>query len=313
MNSSYASNLQTLSLLASVFLSIVTPLTEEFEKPPNILFLFADDQRRDTIHAHGNALIQTPHLDRLVSQGLSFENTYCMGSIHGAVCQPSRAMLLSGKTLYRVTMKLSKEELLPEVLRKRGYVTFGTGKWHNGAESFARSFDHGQNVFLGGMSDHTKVPIHQLRADGSLEKVPMKNTFSSELFADAAVGFINRYARRQSIQPFFAYVAFTSPHDPRQPPGQYRTMYQPDDIPLPPISTSTPFHNGWMTGRDEALASWPRRKSDIQSQIAILRNDYYLDAQVGRIVEALTLNKLHESHSLSMPPITDWLLAAMVF
>ena len=73
---------------------------------PNILFLFADDQRPDTVGAHGNRYIQTPNVDRLVRRGFSFNRAYCMGSIHGAVCQPSRAMLMSGRTLWRVPMNL---------------------------------------------------------------------------------------------------------------------------------------------------------------------------------------------------------------
>ena len=66
---------------------------------PNILFLFADDQRADTIGAWGNPHIRTPHLDRLVARGFSFRGNYCFGGNSGAVCIPSRAMLMSGRTL----------------------------------------------------------------------------------------------------------------------------------------------------------------------------------------------------------------------
>jgi len=62
---------------------------------PNIIFLFADDQRADTIGAHGNPHIQTPNLDRLTAEGFSFRRNYCAGSFSGAVCVASRAMLMS--------------------------------------------------------------------------------------------------------------------------------------------------------------------------------------------------------------------------
>ena len=70
-------------------------------KKPNVLFLVTDDQRADTIGALGNPVIKTPNLDKLVRRGFVFRNAYCMGSTMPAVCNPSRHMLLSGKSLYR--------------------------------------------------------------------------------------------------------------------------------------------------------------------------------------------------------------------
>ena len=67
---------------------------------PNILFLFADDQRADTIAAHGNAHIKTPVIDGLARAGVSFRNNYVFGGNSGAICVPSRAMLHTGKTWF---------------------------------------------------------------------------------------------------------------------------------------------------------------------------------------------------------------------
>src|SRR5882724_2059766 len=103
---------------------------------PNILLLFADDQRADTIAAWGNRHIQTPNLDRLVARGFSFRNNYCFGSNSGAVCVPSRAMLMTGRTWLDVKADLQGAALLPQLLRDGGYETFATGKWHNGEASF---------------------------------------------------------------------------------------------------------------------------------------------------------------------------------
>jgi arylsulfatase A-like enzyme len=255
---------------------------------PNILFLFADDQRADTIAAHGNPHIQTPNLDTLAASGFSFRSNYCFGGNSGAVCVPSRAMLMSGKTWLHVdTASLKGVKLLPELLAESGYVTFGTGKWHNGQPSWLRAFQRGKAVMFGGMSDHSKVPVRDLGSDGKLTEVRTGEKFSSELFADAAIEFLRSHDGKK---PFFAYVAFTAPHDPRMPPQAFREMYYRNLPPLPAnFLPQLPFDNGMMKGgRDENLAPWPRTEGVIRDQLA----EYYgmithMDEQVGRILDAL--------------------------
>jgi len=255
---------------------------------PNVLFLFSDDQRFDTIHALGNPHIKTPNLDRLAATGFVFRNAYCMGSMSGAVCYPSRAMLMSGRSLWHTPGNLEGVSIWPETMKNAGYATFGTGKWHNGPKAYARGFTHGGAIFFGGMSDHLKVPIHDFDPAG---KYPRKNRrigekFSSELFADAAIDFLENHA---GGKPFFMYVAFTAPHDPRMPPEPFRKMYDPDRIPLPKnFLPRHPFDNGEMRIRDEALAPWPRTPEIIRRHIA----EYYgmithMDAQIGRILAKL--------------------------
>lgn len=253
---------------------------------PNVLFLFADDQRPDTIAAYGNPHIKTPNLDSLVAKGFSFRRNYCMGSTHGAVCQPSRAMLNSGRTLYRVPMDLAGVKILPELFRENGYTTFGTGKWHNGPQAFLRGFAQGKAAFMGGMSDHTKVPVADVSSQGQLINKRPGESFSSTLFVNAAIDFLKSHAGEQ---PFYAYVAFTAPHDPRQPPEKYRKMYASARPPLPVnFMPQHPFHNGWMTGRDESLAAWPRTENVVRDQLA----EYYgmithMDAEIGRLLQTL--------------------------
>lgn len=275
--------------LAAIFaLLLGSSAAAQEETRPNILFLFADDHKPDAVGAFGNDFIQTPQIDALSERGFRFGRNYCMGSIHGAVCQPSRAMLNSGRTLYRVGMNLQNAPTLGEKLREAGYLTFGTGKWHNGGESFLRSFERGKHVFLGGMSDHLKVPIRHVKEDGTLSPRTIADGFSSELFADATIEFLESLDP-ESTQPFFAYVAFTAPHDPRQPPLRYREHYYENRPPLPKnFMPQHPFHNGWMTGRDESLAAWPRTEEVISDQQA----EYYglithMDEQIGRILRAL--------------------------
>lgn len=260
---------------------------------PNILFLFADDQRADTIGAWGNPHIKTPTLDKLVEAGCSFRGNYIFGGNSGAVCMPSRAMLMSGRSWFHVdTKKLSDAKLMPELLGENGYVTFGTGKWHNGQESWLRAFQRGKTVMFGGMSDHSKVPVQDLGPDGKLTPERTGEKFSSELFADSVIEFLKQH---DGQKPFFAYAAFTAPHDPRMPPPRQARSYYRNKPPLPPnFLPQFPFDNGHMTKcRDENLAAWPRTEGVIRDQLA----EYYgmithLDGQIGRILKALKRTRM---------------------
>ena len=253
----------------------------------NILFLFADDQRADTIGAWGNTHIKTPNIDRLVAEGFSFRSNYNMGANGGAVCVPSRAMVNSGRTFFRIKMDLEGVKIMPEVLREAGYTTFATGKWHNKRPSWLRGFERGKNILFGGMSDHLKVPVEDLSPEGKLVNQHTGEKFSSELFADTAIDFLKNY---KDDKPFYAYVAFTAPHDPRMPPVDFREMYYNNRPPLPEnFLPQHPFNLGPnMTGRDEKLAAWPRAKEVVSDQLA----EYYgmvthLDGQIGRVLKAL--------------------------
>src|SRR4051794_24487721 len=104
---------------------------------PNILLIVSDDQRWDTIAALGNPEVQTPNLDRLVVRGFHFSNAYCMGSMTGAVCLPSRTMLITGRSLWRIPKDPRAKKappgvpLLPSLLNDAGYITFHCGKAGN--------------------------------------------------------------------------------------------------------------------------------------------------------------------------------------
>ncbi|QQS46621.1 MAG: sulfatase-like hydrolase/transferase [Acidobacteriota bacterium] len=282
-------NILWFPLLAALLLAMPAPhQSTGSARKPNVLFIFSDDQRHDTIAAHGNPLIRTPNIDGLVRRGFSFRGNYIFGGNNGAVCVPSRAMLMSGRTWFRMDAPtLDGVRLMPEVLGENGYVTFATGKWHNGQPSWLRAFQQGKAVMFGGMSDHTKVPVRDLGSDGKLTEVRTGGKLSSELFADAAIEFIDK---QDGKKPFFAYVAFTAPHDPRQPPESYREMYYRRLPPLPAnFLPQLPFDNGMMRNlRDENLAAWPRTEKVVRDQLA----EYYglithMDEQIGRILSAL--------------------------
>src|SRR5262245_40714892 len=93
---------------------------------PNVVFLFADDQRADTIGALGNPHIKTPNLDQLVRRGFVFRNAYCLGANVPAVCTPSRNMLLSGRAFFRWQGLQAQPEManFPMSMKAAGYETY---------------------------------------------------------------------------------------------------------------------------------------------------------------------------------------------
>ncbi|HWG47604.1 MAG TPA: sulfatase-like hydrolase/transferase [Gemmataceae bacterium] len=253
---------------------------------PNVLFLFSDDQRADTIAALGNQHIRTPNLDRLAGEGTVCTRAYCMGAKQGAVCVPSRAMLMTGRTLFRVHSDFKDQPTWPEAFHKAGYSTFLTGKWHNGPQSAQRIFAEGRSVFFGGMGDPYKLPVCDFKPQGGLTAKKPSGKHSIALFADRAIEFL----QRQKVErPFLCYVAMNAPHDPRLAPKEYHDHYNAAKPPLPAnFLPEHPFNNGDLTGRDERLAPWPRTPDVVRQHLA----DYYaainfVDTQVGRILAAL--------------------------
>ena len=257
---------------------------------PNILFMIADDHRWDAIAGMGDPTVKTPILDSLMARGTTFHQTHIMGSLSGAVCVPSRAAVLTSANLFRSGGKQINRDLAvwPQVMREAGYHTFGAGKWHNDRQTYINSFADGGKIFFGGMGNQYKVPVFDYDPTGAYPRKAkyIGDKFSTELFTDAAVQFLENY---EKPNPFFLYLSFTSPHDPRTPPDEYATMYPPEDIPVPEnFLPEHPFDNGEMRIRDEMLAPFPRTPEIVQQHIA----DYYgmishMDAEMGRVLQTL--------------------------
>ncbi len=279
-------------------------------KQPNIVFILTDDQRFDAFGAAGSP-VATPNIDALAKRGTWFTRAHVAGGTVGAICMPSRAMIHSGRSLFRLHDSgrsiPADHTLLGEVLGEAGYASFGSGKWHNGPEAFARSFSDGDEIFFGGMADHWNVPAFHYDPSGAYDSKlpyithPMETNeleyrhadhvsagrHSSDLIADAAAAFLEQHPRDGS--PYFVYTAFLAPHDPRTMPEKYLNAYPPESIELPAnFAAGHPFDNGALHIRDEELAGFPRDPEEVKRHIA----EYYaiiahLDDCVGRIVAAV--------------------------
>ena len=265
---------------------------------PNFLFMIADDHRHSALGALGTEALSTPTFDQLIADGACFTQAHIMGSTSGAVCMPSRGMLMSGRNLFDTPDPLPDDiPLLPELLRQNGYTTFGTGKWHNRRGSYARCFGESGKVFFGGMNDQYAMPVNDFDPDGAYppEDTYLADGHATTVFSDEMIDFLN--SRAPDNDPFFAYIAFTSPHDPRTAPAPYDTMYDPADIDLPPnFLPEHPFDIGVRDIRDEVLAGYPRGEMEIKQHIA----DYYsmishMDMEIGRILDTLDARGLSEN------------------
>ncbi len=276
---------------------------------PNILFLFADDMTYEAVRALGNEEIETPNLDRLVAQGTSFTHAYNQGGWHGAVCVASRTMLNTGRFLWHARDREAhlKEETAgrqfwSQVLHDGGYDTYMSGKWHVKGIDPVDIFDHVRHVRGGMPRDNygtTKVGYNR-PLEGQPDTWKPWDTAQggfwaggkhwSEVLGDDGVDFLGQAAT--SDKPFFMYLAFNAPHDPRQSPKAFVDRYPLEGISVPDDFIPRHPHDkamGCGPGlRDEDLAPFPRTPHAVK----VHRQEYYaiithMDAQIGRILDAL--------------------------
>ncbi len=232
--------------------------------------MIADDHRASAIAAMGDSTVQTPTMDHLIAGGTACEQAHHMGSLCGAVCVPARGCLQTGRGVFHYPRSVElddtagqmaiREDLatLPATFRQAGYQTFATGKRHNDRASFARGFAAGARIFFGGMSSHDAVPLFDFDPAGQYprDRRYTGDGFSTALFSDAAIKFLSGY---DGDAPFFCYLAFTSPHDPREAPEPWASLYQPAAIPVPAnFLPEHPFDFGELRIRDEELPAFPR-------------------------------------------------------
>lgn len=281
---------------------------------PNILFIFTDDQRYNTIHALGGTEVLTPHLDSLVASGTTFTHAYNMGAWHGAVCVASRTMIMTGLSVWkaqRMEKKLAglvaENGLWSQQLRAAGYETYMSGKWHVGANVNA-VFDHVIHE-RPGMANQTSQGYNRPLSPQDTVWKPWDKRFEgfwkdgkhwSEVLADDAVNYLQQAAKKE--KPFFMYLAFNAPHDPRQSPKEFVDKYPLDKITVPSSYLDDyPYKEEMGAGvdlRDEQLAPFPRTKYAVKKHI----QEYYasishMDEQIGKILNALAASgKLNNTY-----------------
>jgi len=318
-------------VLVSLIIAFAACKTEKKikeNKKPNVVFIFADDMTYSAINALGNKEIETPNLNRLVHQGTTFTNAYNMGAWNGAICAASRAMIISGRSVWNVNkfrQGWKKNEGLDQTWGKlmegNGYDTYMTGKWHVDAkaDSVFKNVVHIRPGMPGDAWKHNKMVAKFKAIKGTntdpatLMPMGYNRPLSendtiwsptdtkrggfwqggkhwSEVLKDDALKFIDK--AEKSDNPFFMYLAFNAPHDPRQAPQEFLDKYPLDKISLPkswmPEYTYKDDMGCGANLRDEALAPFPRTpyatKTHIREYYALIS---HLDVQIGKILDRL--------------------------
>jgi arylsulfatase A-like enzyme len=279
-------------LLAFLLLSLV--VSAATEKRPNILFILVDDQSPFDLKMYNpKSTLQTPNLDKLAAQGVVFDGAYHMGSSSGAVCVPSRHMIMSGRTVWHLPVspwatKTSPPQLeqqtIPAVFNRAGYATMRTCKMGNSYEAANKLFTVRRDATKRGGTDETGSVWH----------------------AEQVLTYLNNRATTKDTKPFLIYYGFSHPHDERDGTPELLAKYgatnhtdeaNPPSLHSlqPPLPANHllkhPFNNTDMNVRDEVAVSgvWENRdeasiRNEIGRQYACSEN---INIQIGRVLKRL--------------------------
>jgi len=291
-------------LVVALILLVQASCTEKVPEKPNIIVIIADDLSYNSIHPMSNNEVKTPNLDELAERGTMFTHTFNMGGWNGAVCIASRTMINTGRFVWRAEQldrKLEEQAadslMWSQVLSRAGYETYFSGKWHVKIDP-EKIFDNVRHVRPG--MPKTVEESYNRPVEGEEDKWSPYDTSVggfweggkhwSEVLGDDAVDYIGQASERDA--PFFMYLAFNAPHDPRQSPREYVDMYPEEDILVPESFLPVyPYADDIGCGkelRDARLAPFPRTEYAVR----VNRQEYYaiishMDSQIARMLDAV--------------------------
>lgn len=318
-----------LSFFAIPLQALESP-TEQKKVRPNILVIVADDMGYTDVGAFGGE-ISTPTIDSLAAQGIRFTNFHVLPS-----CAPTRSVLLTGTDNH--TAGLGAQILFEghigqpgyegylsdrvvstaEVLGDAGYHTYMTGKWHLGVEDHqsphARGFQDtfilvpgGGSHFSDQLSIHPGEPVFYRRNGEVVPDLP-ESFYSTTNYTDEMLSWLER--DKDSEKPFFAYLAYTAPHDPLHAPKEYIQKYH-GNYDAGYESLRNARHKGMqakgIVPNDSTLPKWPsivtpwddlpeqekaNRRRDMETYAAMVD---IMDEQIGRLVQWLKDNNQYDN------------------
>lgn len=298
-------------------------------KRPNIIFILADDMGYSDIGCYGGE-IQTPNLDKLASNGIRLRSFY-----NNARCCPTRATLLTGRYPHEVgmgdmvTLPKSKTEPGPyqgfldsryatvaEELKKAGYNTYMSGKWHVGEREehwpLKRGFEHYFGLISGASSYYEIVPQEKGKRrvvqDSTDYPIPATGYYMTDAFTDHAVQYLNDQKASHPANPFFLYLAYTAPHYPLHAPEEdvrkYEQLYaqgwdlirkkryaRMQELGL----VDARYH---LTERPAEIPEWdkiPNKKNWIRKMAVYAAMVDRMDQNIGRLIRTLKANGQYEN------------------
>lgn len=188
---------------------------------PNILLIVADDMGFSDAGCYGGE-IATPNLDALAKKGIRFAQFYNTGR-----CWPSRASILTGFYPQQVRRDFVEgissgsngvrpvwAKLLPEMLSPLGYRSYHSGKWHVDGKPLENGFIHSYSL-----NDHDRFFAPKLHTEDDQPLPPVQpdsGYYATTAIADYAIKWLKDHAKNHAGEPFFEFLAFTSPHFPVQ-------------------------------------------------------------------------------------------------
>ncbi len=284
--------MRQLCLILSSFVILVSSFAAE--RRPNILFILVDDQSPFDLKMYNPlSTLETPNLDKLAAQGMVFDGAYHMGASMGAVCTPSRHMIMSGRTVWHLPVspwasKTSPPNLeqntIPAVFNRAGYATMRTCKQGNSYEAANKLFTVRHDASKRGGTDESGSAWH----------------------AEQVMNYLNDREGTKDTKPFLIYFGFSHPHDTRDGKPELLAKYgatnhtdesHPPSLhsKQPPLPVNYlgkhPFDNTELKVRDEVAVSgvWQNRdeasiRNEIGREYACSEN---IDIQIGRVLKKL--------------------------
>ena len=246
-------------------------------RPPNIVFIMADDLGYADVSCYGRPDISTPNIDDLAAKGVRFLQAYA----NSAVCSATRTALITGRYQYRLAIGLEEplagrdvglppdHPTLPSLLRKAGYNTTLVGKWHLGVLPKFGPLQSGYDHFYGFRGGAVDYYTHANQRDDLWnDDVQVHQMgYLTDMLGSRAVDVVNENGK--SGRPFLVSLHFNAPHWPWEPPG------------------------------DEAESNRLRSASlfdfDGGTQKTYQRMIQEMDLQIGRVLEALRKNSLTDN------------------
>lgn len=281
-------------------------------RAPNILHLFTDMQRWDTLGCYGNPVIKTPNLDALARDGVVFENAYTPSP----VCVAARCSMIYGQYPWstgcyeNAAMPADSRASFMQALTERGYRAHGIGKCHFTPDPHAlRGFETREHQEEGGARDmdaldrcdylrylHDKGYRHICEAfgvRGEMYYIPQPSQVPAEdhpsqWIGDRSIAFIEQSA--QSSRPRYLFSSFIHPHPPLTPPNPWHKLYRPAMMPLPNLP---PDYESLHTFVNKHQNRYKYRDQGMDMNLVRAIKAYYyacvsfVDYQVGRIISAL--------------------------
>jgi arylsulfatase A-like enzyme len=264
------------------------------EKRPNLLFILVDDQSPFDLKMYNpKSTLETPNLDKLAAQGMVFDGAYHMGSFSGAVCMPSRHMIMSGRTVWhlppapwgaKTCPPALEQQTIPAVFNRAGYATMRTCKMGNSYEAANKLFTVRKDASKRGGDDENGSAWH----------------------GDQVMNYLGERETSKDTKPFLIYYGFSHPHDTRDGKPELLAKYgatnhtdeaNPPSLhslqpPLPDnYLAKHPFDMTHADVRDEVEVSgvWKRRdeasiRNEIGRQYACSEN---IDIHIGRVLNKL--------------------------